>query len=206
MIPIKGLLMGMMEPPAGFEEEFQDWYDTEHTPKVRSVQGFETGRRFVCLSGWPRYVALYDLTTLAVLSSPEYQKKSDQGISPWSLRVRSKMCGRYRFTGTQIYPGTAKLGDQGAVIRLLVLRFRDVTPAEEPHMLAGLRANFDGRVGVSQLRFFRGEEKATGDYAATVEFHSNACSVDIDPAPFGTVIKNLDLINTYATYWRMNRP
>ena len=29
----KGLLVAMMEPPAGFEEEFQDWYDTEHGPE-----------------------------------------------------------------------------------------------------------------------------------------------------------------------------
>src|SRR5580765_3760392 len=108
----KGLLVAMMEPPAGFEEEFQDWYDTEHVPERMALKEFETGRRFVCSSGFPKYIALYDLSSLEdVARNAEYTKATGQGVSAWTHRLRTKVLGRYRFTGDQIYPGTAKMGD-----------------------------------------------------------------------------------------------
>jgi hypothetical protein len=30
---MRGLRLAMMEPPPAVEEEFQDWYDTEHFPE-----------------------------------------------------------------------------------------------------------------------------------------------------------------------------
>ena len=64
----KGFLMVTMEPTPAYDEEFNDWYDMEHIPDRTSIPGFETGRRFVCLSGWPRYLSMYDLTTIDVLA------------------------------------------------------------------------------------------------------------------------------------------
>lgn len=197
----KGLLMAMMEPPAGFEEEFHDWYDTEHVPERMAVKGFETGQRFVCVSGFPKYVALYDLTTIDVLQSPEYAQAAGDGVSPWTHRVRTKMKGRYRFTGTQVAPGGANMGDSGAIIRLMLLRFRNITPNEEPVILAGMKKNFDNMDGVSQWRFFRGVETKT-DYFGAIEFSSAAENVTLAKGSFGEVIRKLDLINTYVPYWR----
>src|SRR5215813_11634719 len=57
----KGFLLVTMEPPPAFEEEFNAWYDTEHLPERLALPGFETARRFVCISGHPRYLAMYDL-------------------------------------------------------------------------------------------------------------------------------------------------
>jgi len=199
----KGLLLAMMEPPAGFEEEFQDWYDTEHVPERMAIKGFETGRRFVCYSGFPKYVALYDLTSLDTVSNnPEYSKATGNGVSAWTHRLRTKVLGRFRFTGTQIYPGKANMGDNSPVIRLLLLRFREAKHSEEKQMLAGLLKNFKGRAGVSQIRLFRGEE-FPGDYIATVEFDSNAADVVVDSTAFGKLGRKLDLINAYAPYWRV---
>ena len=45
----KGFLMAMMEPPPTIEEEFNDWYDTEHIPDRASIPGFETARRLFTL-------------------------------------------------------------------------------------------------------------------------------------------------------------
>ena len=197
----KGLLMAMMEPPAGFEEEFHDWYDTEHVPERMAVKGFETGQRFVCVNGFPKYVALYDLTTVDVLQSPEYKEAAGDGVSPWTHRVRTKMKGRYRFTGVQVTPGGANLGDQGAVIRLMLLRFRHVKPQEEGVILEGMKKNFDHMDGVSQWRFFRGTE-TPDDYFGAIEFSSAAENVQLAKGSFGDVIKKLDSINTYVPYWR----
>ena len=198
----KGLLVAMMEPPAGFEEEFQDWYDTEHVPERMALKEFETGGRYVCQSGFPRYIALYDLTSLkAAQRNPDYSKATGQGVSNWTHRLRTKVLGRYRFTGDQIYPGQANMGDAGPVIRLMVLRFRNAPKPAEKQMLAGLRANFDGNPGLSQLRFFRGVE-TPGEYFAIAEFKTNADHVVVSPAPFKNSIRYLDLINTYTPYWR----
>ena len=35
----RGLLLAMMEPPPAMEEEFQDWYDTEHFPERATCEG-----------------------------------------------------------------------------------------------------------------------------------------------------------------------
>ena len=199
----KGLVLAMMEPPAGFEEEFQDWYDTEHVPERMAIDGYETGRRFVCYSGFPKYVALYDLANLEMVSNnPQYSKATGQGVSAWTHRLRTKVLGRYRFTGDQIYPGQANMGGVSPVIRLLLLRFRNASRADEKKILAGLRKNFDRRRGVSQTRLFRGVE-TKGDYIATVEFNTNSSDLEVNSAAFGTAGKCLDLINAYVPYWRV---
>ena len=38
-----GLLLVTMEPPASLEEEFADWYDTEHVPERAVHCGVERG-------------------------------------------------------------------------------------------------------------------------------------------------------------------
>ena len=107
--PRKGLLLVTMEPPAGLEEEFNDWYDHEHLPQRMRMPGFETGARFVCLEGWPRWLALYDLTSLAALSTPEYLSVSLANASPWSRRIAARTVGRSRVEAEQIAPGGAIL-------------------------------------------------------------------------------------------------
>ena len=71
---MRGLLLAMMEPPPAMEEEFQDWYDTEHFPERATCEGFLTAGRFVCIDGWPRYLALYDLADTDVLRGPAYAR------------------------------------------------------------------------------------------------------------------------------------
>ena len=98
-------------------------YPAQSVPERMAIKGFETGRRFVCYSGFPKYVALYDLTSLETVSdNPEYSKATGNGVSAWTHRLRTKVLGRFRFTGTQIYPGKANMGDNSPVIRLLLLR------------------------------------------------------------------------------------
>lgn len=55
MSTAKGLLLVLMQPPAESDGEFNAWYDT--------------ALRYVCLSGWPRYLALYDLDEPALLDA-----------------------------------------------------------------------------------------------------------------------------------------
>ena len=45
-----------MDIPAPHEAEFNRIYDTEHVPQRRALPGFESATRWVCLSGWPRWL------------------------------------------------------------------------------------------------------------------------------------------------------
>ncbi|HVX57835.1 MAG TPA: hypothetical protein VHA37_08980, partial [Candidatus Saccharimonadales bacterium] len=88
-----GLMMAMMQPPPTMEEEFQDWYDTEHFPERRDCKGFVTAQRLLCLDGFPRYLALYDLENRAVLEGPGYGAIARSRYSQWTKRIVPRMWG-----------------------------------------------------------------------------------------------------------------
>ncbi|MFI5615079.1 hypothetical protein [Amycolatopsis sp. NPDC051903] len=67
-----GLLYVLSEPGAVGEDEFHDWYDTEHAPARVAVPGVRSGHRYRALDGaTPTWLASYELD-LAALASPEY--------------------------------------------------------------------------------------------------------------------------------------
>src|ERR1017187_3549162 len=137
-----------MQAPPAFEDEFNAWYDTEHVPERVAVRGFETGLRYVCISGSPRYLAIYDMESPEVLDSPEYLRVSFDNASPWTKRVTSRVKVD-RSAGSQVYPGNAVTG---RAARVLLLRFRGVDASASETIVAGMRANFDGRPETIQGR------------------------------------------------------
>ncbi|MEJ0067795.1 MAG: hypothetical protein WDO24_02585 [Pseudomonadota bacterium] len=94
-----GLLLAMMEPPAALEAEFNAWYDNEHLPERAAVDGFLTARRYVCIEGWPRYLALYDLDRVEALHAPSYLAVGGARQSAWSQRTQSFVGGLLRAEG-----------------------------------------------------------------------------------------------------------
>lgn len=198
---MKGLLLAMMEPTANIEQDFQDWYDHEHVPEREAVPGFYNARRYVCLEGFPRYLALYDLETVDVLKGDDYKKL----LQPPPHHTRDKVLGRYRFTGVQVYPGDSLLGQGGPGTRLVLLRFRQAPETEEPMILRGLRRNFDDRAGVCQVRLFKGNAKSGTDYIATVECHANITESRVKPDLFGAALRYMDMENVYTAYWRTTK-
>jgi hypothetical protein len=71
---MQGLLVAMMNPPAD-EDAFNAWYDEEHVPLRLGVPGFLSGRRYrAAEADGPRYMAMYDLASVAVLQSDGYQR------------------------------------------------------------------------------------------------------------------------------------
>jgi hypothetical protein len=86
----------LMEAPASLEEEFNDWYDTEHFPQRMALPGFVQGQRWVCVQGWPRYLAVYDLSDSDALSSRAYRDVSAENSTPWSRRILPRTIGRQR--------------------------------------------------------------------------------------------------------------
>lgn len=141
----KGLLLVIMEPPAPLEEEFHDWYDSEHLPQRLALPGFESGSRWVCLSGWPRWLAIYDLSSIAALDDAAYAAVSGQNSTPWSRRILPRTLGRQRIVAEQIYPSEALAPAPETICRLGLARYAtrpgDVLPAlqEAASRMEGLR-------------------------------------------------------------------
>jgi len=197
-----GLMLATMEPAASFEEEFQKWYDTEHFPERHDTPGFLTATRMVCLSGWPRYIALYDLESLDVLDGPDYAKIAGKNYTRWTARIISMVWGQYRAGAKQVYPGNALLGQAGSFSRLALWRFCNVPAGMAQQVTEGLRAIYDGQPETAQLRVFEAQQNDGTDIIALVELHA-----PFEP-PAGSVAKlkdarrYIDCVNVYTPYER----
>ena len=101
----KGTLIAAMNVGRAAEDEFQDWYDTEHLPERQRVPGFLVCQRWIGADDHKVSVATYDLETVAVLKSPAYLAIGGENLSPWSKRVTAKVERLMRFEGDQILPG-----------------------------------------------------------------------------------------------------
>ena len=87
----RGLLLTMTEPPAAMEEEFNAWYDLEHLPERLSIPGFRSARRWAAERArgegahLAKYLATYELDSLAVLTAPAYLARFEKP-TPWTKR------------------------------------------------------------------------------------------------------------------------
>jgi len=101
----KGTLIAAMNIGRAAEDEFQDWYDTEHLPERQRVSGFLACERWIGVDDRRISLATYDLESVAVLKSPGYMAIGGENLSPWSKRVTSQVDRLMRFEGDQILPG-----------------------------------------------------------------------------------------------------
>jgi hypothetical protein len=101
----KGTLIAAMGMGQAAEDEFNDWYDTEHLPERQRVPGFLVCERWIGATDRRVSVATYDLEDVKVLKSPAYLAIGGENLSPWSKRVTSRVERLMRFEGDQILPG-----------------------------------------------------------------------------------------------------
>lgn len=188
------LLLVTMEPPAGMEAEFNDWYDTEHLPQRRALPGFLNGSRWVCLEGWPRWLAIYDLESVSALSTPDYEAVSGPRSTPWSRRILPATVGRRRVVATQVHPGGAQAPPADEVARLVLAHF----PRPPQDGIEGLVQAAE-RAGAG-LRLFA---DAAGALWSLSTF-SHVVTQEQALASLGGPRKDgPQMINLYAPYWRL---
>lgn len=196
----RAALLVMMQAAPEFEEEFNAWYDTEHVPERLAVPGIRSAHRFVAETGWPRYLALYDLDDVAVLDTPEYRRVSGDRNSPWTRRVLSRVTVE-RVVCRQSAPGGA------AVVpapRVLLVRFRGVAGTAAGGIADGLGRLYGGRAGLRQVRVFADHERPDD----RTDLYAVAASVEpllagFDAAVFGEAATMIDRVNAYVA---CNRP
>lgn len=176
-----GLLMALMEPEAGMQDEFDDWYDLEHIPHMSGVPGIVSAHRFVAVEGWPRYAALYDLDSVAVLTSAAYRSVTGRSFSPWSRRILQRVRGWRRLAFEQREPGRSSLHPAAGAVGVLLL--------DEPSRADAVAKSLRGRPELLQVRTYR---PATAEVPSAVVWESGSLAAlgGVDPtgaAGHGTV-------------------
>jgi hypothetical protein len=194
-----GLLVAMMEPPSELEEEFNDWYDTEHLPERQGVEGVLTAARLVCVEGWPRYVALYDLKSREVLAGPGYAAITGENRSPWTRRMIPRVVGHYRAEAVQIGPKPGVLGAAGPFSRVVLWRFRGLPRAGEAALAEGMDALYGSVPETAQVRLFRCTD---GAHLALVELRAPFAPPPGAAARLGPALRHVDMVNHYTPRFR----
>src|SRR5215204_2197709 len=128
MAMANGILIAAMNIANAAEDEFHDWYDTEHLPERQLVPGFLLCQRWIGTDDRKVSVATYDLDGVGVLQSPGYQAIGGANLSPWSKRVTSRVERLMRFEGDQVLPGDQLPPDNAGG---LLLNAMNVEPAAE---------------------------------------------------------------------------
>jgi hypothetical protein len=68
----KGVLAIWNDIAPGGEAEFNHWHTRERVPERVGVPGFLRGRRYVAVSGSPKYFTLYETESVETLAGSEY--------------------------------------------------------------------------------------------------------------------------------------
>ena len=89
-----GLLMVWTDIDAGFEAEFNRWYDEEHISRLLEVPGFLSAGRYMALKGGPKYLAMYELEDHNVLRSAAYLDTVKYQPSPQRTKIGTSRVGR----------------------------------------------------------------------------------------------------------------
>lgn len=72
--------------PDDIVDEYNEWYDQEHLPRLVTVPGVIRARRYTAVAGNPRYLTAYELTDKDAFESPEGLKARK---TPWTAKMRS---------------------------------------------------------------------------------------------------------------------
>lgn len=88
-----------MTPDRQLESEFNQWYDTEHIPVRMACPGFVSAQRYKSIES-DSYLAVYELTDAAALSTPEYKLVKDSP-SDLTRRMLSSVSGFTRYLAEQ---------------------------------------------------------------------------------------------------------
>ena len=80
-----GVILVSMNVDPAREDEFNDWYNTEHIPHFNRLAGVIAARRFRAIEGHPRYVALYHVEDTGIYATPGWMAANE---TPWILRMR----------------------------------------------------------------------------------------------------------------------
>ena len=111
--------------------EFNKWYVEEHLPERLSAPGFLDGALYQATKGSPRYLAIYELESVAAMETTEYLHMS-QNPTDWTKRIGPSGVGRgvVRNICTQISPAKADPDNMGRGMAPALQVGRMIVPEE----------------------------------------------------------------------------
>jgi hypothetical protein len=91
-----------LDVPPEMEKETDEWYVKEHFPRLLSVPGVLSAKRYKLVEGdGPRYMTMFEIENPEVIHTEAYEKARD---TPWSNKIRLQHKNRSRSVYRQIYP------------------------------------------------------------------------------------------------------
>ncbi|MEE8291442.1 MAG: DUF4286 family protein [Candidatus Tectomicrobia bacterium] len=123
----KHLLTVYADIPAEIEDDFNNWYNSQHIPERLAISGFHSAVRYESLKGDPKYLALYELEDASVLETPEYAKLRENA-NDWDKRITPKL----QVAARNIYETIFACGDAPNAHTPFLLSVRlDIAPEVE---------------------------------------------------------------------------
>jgi hypothetical protein len=152
----KGLLVAGFNYGMVDEEEFNDWYDTEHVPERQRCAGFINAVRWINVDNPKQAIATYDLESHAVLHAPPYLAIGRENLSPWSKRMTGKAQRLIRVEGEQLVPGDEVARNNTPNLMIFACNVKPENAAEVRKWYAEEHIpNLSKVPGVASARFFQ---------------------------------------------------
>ena len=124
MLGAKGAMVLFYDIAADAIEDHDDWHTHEHFPERLSIPGFLRASRWVATAGSPRYLVIYEVAAVGVLSGAPYLERLNHP-TPWTARMMPNFRGMVRgFCGVTSDSGSA-LGRALLSIRFSALPGRE---------------------------------------------------------------------------------
>jgi hypothetical protein len=79
----------------GREADYDRWHSHEHMLERVAIPGFLRGRRYVAAGGGPRYLVVYEVADISVLTSPAYLERLNNPTA-WTREVMPAVRGMNR--------------------------------------------------------------------------------------------------------------
>jgi hypothetical protein len=76
-------------------DDHDDWHTHEHFPERLSIPGFLRASRWIVSAGTPRYLVMYEVSDVDVLSSGPYLERLNNP-TPWTARMMKNFRGMMR--------------------------------------------------------------------------------------------------------------
>jgi hypothetical protein len=93
----KGMLAVYTEAAPRHERDLNEWYNREHIDERINIPGFHRARRYVAVTGGPKYLATYECDRADDLATRRYlHVLANQ--TPWSERVIGRFTHFHRMT------------------------------------------------------------------------------------------------------------
>jgi hypothetical protein len=101
---------------AGAIDEHDRWHTHEHLPERLSIPGFLRGTRWIAEAAQPRYMVLYEVESLATLTSPAYLARLNDP-TPWTTKMMPHYRGMKRGLCSVLGSAGFGMGSEAALVR-----------------------------------------------------------------------------------------